>query len=1713
LRFNNYTLSKLADATDIIIQSQQSLNILHGPLFTVDMFETQDNQQFLFLVAHHLVVDMVSWRIIIQDLQEIIETRTLPSDKPLSFQTWCSLQSEHARRDERAKALPFKILPANTGYWGMDSVPNTYGAVEQKSFTLSEETTAFTMASHHDVFRTEPMDFLLTAILHSFHCVFTDRFLPTLFNEGHGREAWDPQSDPSRTVGWFTNISPVQLSLQSGQLHPQKSSEYFRHTNRKLDDILDTLKRVKDTRRSVQETAKHYLAYHFLSQGHQVSSTRPKVPMEILFNYLGAMQQLERDDSLLQSAEILSETADPLLVGDMGPNTPRFALFEVSAIIMHGRLRFTFMYNRHMQHLNEINQWISECQWALEELVVRLRRCSAEPTLSDYPLLPLGYDGLKRLAKESFPRVGISHRDQVEDIYPCSPTQEGMLLSQLRDPSTYLFNIVFEVKHANSTGKVNSQQLINAWKGVVDRHAALRTIFINSTYKGGAFDQVVLKKVETGITYFECEEHEVFTKLQSVQLSEKNSKRKQKIPHQMTICSTSAGRVFIKMEINHAVIDGGSTQILIRDLSLGYDEQLSKGPGPLYSDYIRFIRSQSATEAISFWKRYLTGVQACHFPRLGSGSNEKGLASLTVTFNHWPELQNYCEKSKATLANVIQAAWALVLRRYTGSDDVCFGYLSAGRDAPVNGIQDTIGVFINMLCCRVRLSGSQLLAEIPSTIQDDYMNGIPHQRCSLAQVQHELGLQGKQIFNTALSIQNHSKSSDSEEGSLTFTAQEAHDPSEVKHDLLSILLIIFLTSYKYPITLNIETAKDEEGIVIRYWTDMISSQHASEISETIASTLQAFVQEPTETVSRFNLRKVKSKETDTEQKHRVSKNTSHQHVDIGQLLETHPGLQALVDERVQTIVQQMFSLSRRSSLARRMSVRSNVTEQEVTRISQSESDAFSCASEDIYSPDIENSMIPVAAQIHERGRRATLEEKLLRLWSEKLDLPLSSITKDDSFFELGGDSITAMGLVGDARDEGLILTVADVFRNPIFKDMASVAQIASEVSYVDVEINNMNKLGHQSSSTSAKGNIYERFALLKSANIDEAFLQKYICPRVGVFKGGIVDILPVTDFQALSITGALLQSRWMLNFFCLDGRGALDLRRLKLSCFRVVHAFDILRTVFVASKGRFLQVILRKVRPEFSVYETDESLDDFTSTLQQRDIEQGVKQGEPFVQFFVVKEKNTDRHRIILRISHAQYDGVSLPRILSAIKAGYEGGPIPSPVSFANFVRDSARIITISHYNYWKNLLKGSKMTDIVRCQAPGYRKSTGNTTILRKTVHVPSMAHGNITTATVIKAAWALTLARVTGSDDVVFGHTISGRNTAAISGVESMVGPCMNIVPVRVKFSEKWTVFDLLRHVQDQQVANMPYEALGFRHIIQDCTDWPNWTTFSTILQHDAVSSSNDIKLGDNTYAVKGVGSDEELADFSINSISLDQNQVEMILSFSVEGSITMALAQRVLDMVCDTAEGFTKNPDMALPSPTALSALPPQNVQDTTGQEDGIANAAQSSSSSSQLAQLSRADILVLSDVIRRAWEQVLADKDDNSPPLKPDSSFFDLGGDLIGLAQVSWLLEQEDLKVQLDDLVDCPTMMRQMNALVQSNSLDAQRQTIMMMAGGQASSATNSTSEVDAVVGGGSQQRSSTTTTASKTTQRKSVNWASAFGLAKKIVKRRVEVTET
>ena len=133
---------------------------------------------------------------------------------------------------------------------------------------------------------------------------------------------------------------------------------------------------------------------------------------------------------------------------------------------------------------------------------------------------------------------------------------------------------------------------------------------------------------------------------------------------------------------------------------------------------------------------------------------------------------------KVTLANVIQAAWALCLRLYTKSDDVCFGNLTSGRNVPIPAIEETMGAFINMLVCRVKFSKQLTMKELYQKVQQDYIDCLDYQHTSLAQVQHDL-TGGEALFNTAVSIQKGTSDASREPGMISFDPVVAHDPGEV----------------------------------------------------------------------------------------------------------------------------------------------------------------------------------------------------------------------------------------------------------------------------------------------------------------------------------------------------------------------------------------------------------------------------------------------------------------------------------------------------------------------------------------------------------------------------------------------------------------------------------------------------------------------------------------------------------------------------------------------------------------------------------------------------------------------------------------------------------------------------------------------------------------------------------------------------------------------
>jgi hypothetical protein len=310
----------------------------------------------------------------------------------------------------------------------------------------------------------------------------------------------------------------------------------------------------------------------------------------------------------------------------------------------------------------EIRAWVAQCRQTLVDAVEELLQVRSEPSPSNFKHLPLLYNASSRISA-ALP-VGIRLSD-IEDIYPTSPMQQGLLLTQSKNPALYTYHTIFEVQ-ATDRSLVDPRRLAEAWQVVVHRHQALRIVFIDSLAKNGSKDQIVIKEKPGRIQMFaDCDDGSATMMLRdkpSIDCSEVTP------PHRMSICKTKTGKVWIKLELSHTINDGTSVSNILTDLSRAYARKLTRAdPGPLYSDYIAFIFASSRDADLAYWKTYLSGIEPCFFPTLNDGKScphESG--SIDVELGSTQDVQVFCKKNGVTLSNVLQLAWALTLHcKYT----------------------------------------------------------------------------------------------------------------------------------------------------------------------------------------------------------------------------------------------------------------------------------------------------------------------------------------------------------------------------------------------------------------------------------------------------------------------------------------------------------------------------------------------------------------------------------------------------------------------------------------------------------------------------------------------------------------------------------------------------------------------------------------------------------------------------------------------------------------------------------------------------------------------------------------------------------------------------------------------------------------------------------------------------------------------------------------
>jgi amino acid adenylation domain-containing protein len=752
--FASCTVSTMEEAPEIIKSRGKIFDIEKGPVFGALLLNLGESQ-YMSLAAHVLVVDHTSLKIISKDIEDFLDNASMykPKPQPLDFREWCcsDMGARHGQHKIAAAAAdPIRptVISSQQPSPRTDDVPPGHGhsitsmSVLVPPCLLGDATKALRLSS----------SVVLQAVaLHAFGRAFKDRELPLLTVEEDGRGLTSSHNDFFQTVGQFTTYStlcvPSNGQSSFGEILRQTKESYQQARNGKTTHLTPSPGR----------------------QRLQMNSIGAPLP-SILFKFLLPSHEQQWSGAIFEQVVVEhiaclpnEQLAEGVIVTVSGTdNVPKMVFSGTQGTISR----------------TDLDRWVQECRHSISEAVTILEEKIPIFTPYDFPLLALTREDLQDFLHCRLPAIDICLSD-IEAAYPCSPIQQGMLISQARQPEHYQGLFLWEVISPGGRVTVDTDRLLSAWRQLTRRHSILRTIFVEGV-GASPYIQVILMADAARTAVLRCaDEGDARSSLHANR--QIGGQGRQSLPR-FTVCQTGHGKLLVAVEISHVLMDATSIEVLKRDLALAYDGKLPSTSGAPYSDYVAYVERSRSDAALEYWRDYLKDCSPCYFPRLNDGSHPGGLAaeqrSVIVPFEYEAELEAFCRGTGLTISNVVQVAWGLVLRAFTGLDSVLFGYVTSGRDAPVAGIEAAIGPYINILVCRIDFDRSATLLETVHKAQRDFTQGFSSSHFSLAELFHS-GVDGSQrMFNTGITFPPELKESKQHEY-ISFQELERVLPDEV----------------------------------------------------------------------------------------------------------------------------------------------------------------------------------------------------------------------------------------------------------------------------------------------------------------------------------------------------------------------------------------------------------------------------------------------------------------------------------------------------------------------------------------------------------------------------------------------------------------------------------------------------------------------------------------------------------------------------------------------------------------------------------------------------------------------------------------------------------------------------------------------------------------------------------------------------------------------
>ncbi|WP_037685472.1 non-ribosomal peptide synthetase [Streptomyces aureocirculatus] len=792
----------------------------------------------LMVVLHHLVVDGVSWRILLPDLAEAweqVRAGRTPALAPVatSARQWAHALTEEAARPERVAELelwrtvvegPDPVIGSRPFDAALD-LRSTVRTVQVQLPVAATETLLTTLPA---AFHGGVNDGLLTGLAVAVAKWRRARGVPeneassTLLRlEGHGREeAAAPGADLSRTVGWFTSMFPVRLDV--GGFDLEEAFTGGRSAGGVVKAVKEQLNAIPDKgigygmlRYLNPETAK-VLAAHAIGQ--------------ISFNYLGRFGADTKPQHTGATGWTIAADAEGLSP-ELDADMPAIAPIEINSYVLDGeqgpQLSAEIGYPTGLLTEAEAQELADLWGTALQGLA----RHAAKPgagglTPSDVPLVKVGQRDLEAW-EENYPGLN--------DVWPLTPAQSGILFHSVMAESSFDAYQIQLVLHLS--GSVVPERMRVAGQALLGRYPNMATAFV--TNAAGEQVQLVLDHVELPwqtVDLRDLDEERRSEELEKLLAADHSAHFDPANPPmlRMTLVQMDPDHSELVLTVNHALYDGWSLAHLMRDLILLYEAEGDASGLPRvrsYRDFLAWLAEQDHDEAVRVWGEELEGVtEPTMLASVAATEQGGGLGQL--------ELPLSAETSRAltrragelgiTLNTLIQGVWGVLLGNLTGREDVVFGTTVAGRPPQLPGADDMVGLFINSLPVRVRYSAKETLAQVLTRLQEHQTVLMDHHHHSLSEIHESLGLGN--LYDSMVILESFPVD---REG-LT----EAHTSAGV-----TVTGIRMLSGTHYPLMLA-GTADPNLRLGLQYQDNMFTAAEIERIGARLGRVLQQLADDP-----------------------------------------------------------------------------------------------------------------------------------------------------------------------------------------------------------------------------------------------------------------------------------------------------------------------------------------------------------------------------------------------------------------------------------------------------------------------------------------------------------------------------------------------------------------------------------------------------------------------------------------------------------------------------------------------------------------------------------------------------------------------------------------------------------------------------------------------------------------------------------------------------